>query len=33
MGIRYSTTLILETDLVGRVDFQDLFAKVAESTE
>lgn len=32
-GIRYCADLVLETDLVGRVDFNDLFAKVDESTE
>jgi|HubBroStandDraft_1064217.scaffolds.fasta_scaffold00848_10 Uma2 family endonuclease len=32
-GIRYCTDLVLETDLVGRVDFNDLFAKVDEPTE
>jgi Uma2 family endonuclease len=32
-GIRYCADLVLETELVGRVDFKDLFAKVDESTE
>ena len=32
-GIRYCTDLVLETDLVGRVDFNALFAKVDEPTE
>jgi Uma2 family endonuclease len=32
-GIRYCADLILETELVGRVDFKDLFAKVDESTD
>jgi Uma2 family endonuclease len=32
-GIRYCTDLVLETDLVGRVDFNALFAKVDEATE
>ena len=32
-GIRYCTDLVLETDLVGRVDFSALFAKVDEPTE
>src|SRR5580658_7093636 len=29
-GIRYCADLVLETELVGRVDFKDLFAKVDE---
>jgi Uma2 family endonuclease len=32
-GIRDCADLMLETDLVGRVAFQDLFAKLDESTE
>jgi Uma2 family endonuclease len=32
-GIRYCADLVLETDLVGRVDFSALFAKVDEPTE
>jgi Uma2 family endonuclease len=32
-GIRYCPDLAPETDLVGRVDFNDLFAKVDEPTE
>lgn len=32
-GIRYCADLVLETDLVGRVDFNALFAKVDEPTE
>ena len=32
-GIRYSTDLVVETDLVGRVDFNTLFADVDEATE
>lgn len=32
-GIRYCADLVLETELVGRVDFKDLFARVDESTE
>ena len=32
-GIRYCADLVLETDLVGRVDFKALFAKVDEPTE
>jgi hypothetical protein len=32
-GIRYCVDLVLETELVGRVDFKDLFAKLDESTE
>jgi Uma2 family endonuclease len=31
--IRYCADLVLETDLVGRVDFNALFAKVDEPTE
>jgi len=31
--IRYCADLVLETDLVGRVDFSALFAKVDEPTE
>ena len=32
-GIRYCAGLVPETDLVGRVDFNDLFAQLDESTE
>jgi Uma2 family endonuclease len=32
-GIRYCTDLVLETELVGRVDFNDLFARLDEPTE
>jgi len=32
-GIRSRDDLVLETDLVGRVDFNDLFARVDEPTE
>ena len=32
-GIRYCADLLLETELVGRVDFKDLFARLDESTE
>ena len=32
-GIRYCADLVPETDLVGRVDFNALFAKVDEPTE
>jgi len=32
-GIRYCADLVLETELVGRVDFKDLFARLDESTE
>jgi Uma2 family endonuclease len=32
-GIRYCADMVLETDLVGRVDFNGLFAKVDEATE
>jgi Uma2 family endonuclease len=32
-GIRSRDDLVLETDLVGRVEFNDLFAKVDEPTE
>jgi len=32
-GIRYCAELVLETELIGRVDFKVLFAKVDESTE
>lgn len=32
-GIRYCADLVLETDLVGRVDFNALFAQVDEPTE
>jgi hypothetical protein len=32
-GIRYCADLAPETDLVGRVDFNALFAKVDEPTE
>jgi Uma2 family endonuclease len=32
-GIRYCADLVLETEVVGRVDFKDLFAKLDEATE
>jgi Uma2 family endonuclease len=32
-GIRYCADLVLETELVGRVDFKDLFARLDEVTE
>ena len=32
-GIRYCTDLAPETELVGRVDFNDLFARVDEPTD
>jgi Uma2 family endonuclease len=32
-GIRYCTDLVVETDLVGRVNFEHLFANVDEATE
>ncbi|MGA3039186.1 MAG: Uma2 family endonuclease [Bryobacteraceae bacterium] len=32
-GIRYCTDLVVETDLVGRVDFNVLFTNVDEATE
>jgi Uma2 family endonuclease len=32
-GIRYCTDLVVQTDVVGRVDFNALFAKVDEPTE
>ena len=32
-GIRYCADLVLETEVVGRMDFKDLFAKLDEATE
>jgi hypothetical protein len=32
-GIRHCADLMLESELVGRVDFKDLFAQLDEATE
>ncbi|MGA2588295.1 MAG: Uma2 family endonuclease [Bryobacteraceae bacterium] len=32
-GIRYRTDLVVETELVGRIDFKELFSQLEEPTE